>query len=179
MTIQLQTLKCLRCGHTWIPRQENRSICPKCKSRNWNKFRELYTKSQCHSLVSKAIQVGELQRAALCENCGQERYTHAHHDDYSKPLEVRWFCCSCHRRLHTHSKSNKSAPDLDRGDRMYIQYNNAITHFLEGHANANEKQILKYLDVTPGVLKKVLAKREWVLSLNQEEFKLKEATDAK
>jgi hypothetical protein len=62
---------------------------------------------------------------------------------------------------------------------MYIQYNNAITHFLEGHANANEKQILKYLDVTPGVLKKVLAKREWVLSLNQEEFKLKEATDAK
>ena len=28
------------------------------------------------------------------------RFMEAHHDDYSKPFEVRWLCASCHKRLH-------------------------------------------------------------------------------
>ena len=35
-----------------------------------------------------------------CENCGATDKTEAHHDDYSKPLEIRWLCKSCHMRLH-------------------------------------------------------------------------------
>lgn len=32
------TLKCSRCGHTWIPRQpKNPKVCPKCTSPYWNK----------------------------------------------------------------------------------------------------------------------------------------------
>jgi len=29
-------LTCLRCGHIWIPRQDNPERCPKCKSYRWN-----------------------------------------------------------------------------------------------------------------------------------------------
>ena len=29
-------LACLRCGHIWIPRQDNPDRCPKCKSYRWN-----------------------------------------------------------------------------------------------------------------------------------------------
>ena len=30
--------KCLRCGHTWIPRMEELPVaCPRCKSPYWNK----------------------------------------------------------------------------------------------------------------------------------------------
>ena len=29
-------LKCLRCNHNWIPRQEEIVQCPKCKIAYWN-----------------------------------------------------------------------------------------------------------------------------------------------
>lgn len=31
--------KCYRCGHSWIPRDENNKppVCPKCKSPYWDK----------------------------------------------------------------------------------------------------------------------------------------------
>ena len=28
--------KCLRCGHEWLPRQDELVQCPKCKSAYWN-----------------------------------------------------------------------------------------------------------------------------------------------
>jgi predicted Zn-ribbon and HTH transcriptional regulator len=36
--IILSTLKCLRCGHDWIPRRRAApKVCPNCKSPYWNK----------------------------------------------------------------------------------------------------------------------------------------------
>ena len=35
-----------------------------------------------------------------CENCGSPD-SQKHHDDYSKPLEVRWFCRKCHLDHHS------------------------------------------------------------------------------
>jgi len=47
--------------------------------------------------VSKAIKDGRLIKCP-CEVCGDAN-TEAHHDDYDKPLDVRWLCRS-HHRLH-------------------------------------------------------------------------------
>lgn len=55
-------------------------------------------KNKAHILVSAAIKKGILVRQA-CEKCINTK-THAHHDDYEKPLEVRWLCAAHHRRLH-------------------------------------------------------------------------------
>lgn len=62
-------------------------------------------KYKSHNLVQTAIRNGSLIRKS-CEQCGN-RECHAHHDDYKKPLEVRWLCVSCHTKLHL--KSARSA----------------------------------------------------------------------
>lgn len=53
---------------------------------------------RAHYLVSNAVRDGRLKREP-CENCGDRR-SQAHHDDYSKPLDVRWLCAKCHHRHH-------------------------------------------------------------------------------
>lgn len=55
-------------------------------------------KIAARSEVRKARLRGELQREA-CEVCGDPD-TQAHHDDYSKPLEVRWLCRPHHDEHH-------------------------------------------------------------------------------
>ena len=47
--------------------------------------------------VSNAIRDGRLERQP-CEVCGEK--AQAHHDDYSKPLDVRWLCPIHHGALH-------------------------------------------------------------------------------
>lgn len=39
-----------------------------------------------------------------CEVCGKPR-SHAHHDDYTKPLSVRWLCQKHHRAHHESLKT--------------------------------------------------------------------------
>lgn len=57
-------------------------------------------KIKAHSKVLYHIRAGNLTPQA-CEKCGDEN-VHAHHDDYSKPLNVRWLCAAHHRQHHTH-----------------------------------------------------------------------------
>ena len=49
-------------------------------------------------LTLRAIGTGILIRQP-CEVCGLEKVD-AHHDDYTKPLEVRWLCRKHHNRHH-------------------------------------------------------------------------------
>lgn len=48
--------------------------------------------------VSREVRAGRMTRGP-CEACGAER-AQGHHDDYSKPLDVRWLCRPCHDEHH-------------------------------------------------------------------------------
>ena len=48
--------------------------------------------------VRRAVAAGTLTRQP-CECCGEYK-SQAHHDDYGKPLDVRWLCATCHRAWH-------------------------------------------------------------------------------
>lgn len=43
-----------------------------------------------------------------CEDCGAEG-AEMHHDDYDKPLQVRWKCRACHMQHHEKVDTNRSS----------------------------------------------------------------------
>jgi len=62
---------------------------------------------RAQNLVEKAILRGEIVPPNCCSICGSSyrfkdgrRAIQAHHDDYNKPLEVRWLCQKCHHKWH-------------------------------------------------------------------------------
>lgn len=61
--------------------------------------------------VQSQIRRGQIKRQP-CEKCG--KLAQAHHEDYSKPLEVRWLCSLHHAQLHT-SLEDKTVKRARRG----------------------------------------------------------------
>lgn len=58
--------------------------------------------------LQAAVRDGRITRPDTCEDCGVVAppsadglvNIHAHHDDYSKPFDVRWLCAACHGKQH-------------------------------------------------------------------------------
>ena len=55
-------------------------------------------KIKAQNAIDWEIRSGRIKRLP-CEKCGDPK-SEAHHDDYSKPLEVRWLCFRHHRIEH-------------------------------------------------------------------------------
>ena len=55
---------------------------------------------KANTAVGSAIRDGRLKRPDFCEKCGIACKPSGHHDDYSKPLNVRWLCLDCHKEFH-------------------------------------------------------------------------------
>lgn len=68
------------------------------RANNWIKRNP--QKYRAHQAVKYAIRVGKLVRPNTCQRCGSERSIHAHHEDYSKKLDVLWLCHACHVDVH-------------------------------------------------------------------------------
>lgn len=57
-------------------------------------------KARARRILLSAVRSGRLVRLP-CEMCGEKK-SEAHHEDYAKPLEVRWLCSAHHREAHGH-----------------------------------------------------------------------------
>jgi hypothetical protein len=63
------------------------------------KYRQMNPdRARAHRAVAYYVRTGKMQRLP-CEVCGESR-SQAHHEDYGKPLEVRWLCFRHHREAH-------------------------------------------------------------------------------
>lgn len=58
------------------------------------------SKVKAQNVVNSLVRNGTITRPDTCSACGGGGRIEAHHDDYSKPLDIQWLCRSCHRRHH-------------------------------------------------------------------------------
>jgi len=77
-------------------REKNRRAAAVYRAENREKIR-------AHQAVKSAITAGLLIPPASCPACHGAR-PEAHHEDYSRPLEVWWLCSRCHKRLHSNKE---------------------------------------------------------------------------
>lgn len=94
---------CSKCGRLEAPNgQRYCRACHREYMRTWRKIHPLSEeqrkKDNCRSYAHVYLRLGRLVRRP-CEVCGLLD-SQMHHDDYSKPLEVRWLCRPCHLKLH-------------------------------------------------------------------------------
>lgn len=76
-------------------RPARRQAAAKISTRWRQKHPEAY---RAQTALGNALRDGKVDRQP-CLFCGEAK-VHAHHRDYSKPLEVVWLCAKCHHRLH-------------------------------------------------------------------------------
>lgn len=60
-------------------------------------------KRAAHIILGNAVRNGKLTKPKECSVCGEfkpSRQIHAHHHDYTKPIDVTWLCSYCHKQEH-------------------------------------------------------------------------------
>lgn len=77
-----------------IPMWKKVAYREKWREKNRQRFNEMH---RCHVRIMRALKAGKLKKKS-CEVCGVKN-VHAHHEDYSKPLEVRWLCPLHHKNI--------------------------------------------------------------------------------
>ena len=55
--------------------------------------------------LNNAVRLKKVIKPSKCEACEATVRLHGHHDDYSKPLDVRWLCTPCHVELHRNQRN--------------------------------------------------------------------------
>lgn len=84
-------------------RKYNREYNKKWREENgyhneYNSKKRYPERALARRLLQYAVKAGKIKRQP-CKVCGKKN-THGHHDDYYKPLEVKWFCALHHTEYH-------------------------------------------------------------------------------
>lgn len=68
--------------------------------REWRKTHALSAeekgKFRCRQRLLKAVKSGKITKKDSCEVCGSRDQIEAHHEDYTKPFDVKWLCRAHH-----------------------------------------------------------------------------------
>lgn len=96
---------CSKCSNNLEETRLNQRYCLSCHNEYMRKHRKKHKdltelqrlKANCRSYLNTYLKRGKIFKQSCY--CGCE-IVEAHHEDYSKPLEVIWLCRECHLELH-------------------------------------------------------------------------------
>jgi len=110
--------KCKECTKTDVTKNRNKNIDrvraydrqrgSRMTAEDVRKYRaENPEKYKAHCISNNAVRDGRLISPGSCEgiDCDSEGRLHKHHNDYSKPIEVRWLCPVCHSGEHKEKRN--------------------------------------------------------------------------
>lgn len=107
-TQQRVRFTCDQCGGPGVRREgrllyTSRHFCSKACAMAWEGTRKLPPEAKALRIwaraeLNKAVRRGAVLKPAACPSCGADRRLDAHHEDYTKPLDVHWRCRPCHHR---------------------------------------------------------------------------------
>lgn len=112
-------------------RREVATFWPQHTKRNQDEL-----KREAGQAVSSAIASGKLTRQP-CVKCSTTRGVEAHHEDYSKPLDVVWLCRHHHRLRHAEMRAVAAVAERER--RATVR------------ATTNRRRYVKHLNSVPAV----------------------------
>lgn len=112
--------KCKECAKADVKkhREENIESVREYDRKRGNRQSKSYTaeyrgknpkKYKAHIMIGNALKSGKINKPIGCESCGSVFSVHGHHDDYDKPLDVRWLCSACHSQWHAKYGEAKNA----------------------------------------------------------------------
>lgn len=107
--------ECSGCGE---PLDENRKnkyrYCRLCHNKYMRENRPAYSalsdeekkRSNARAYMRVYVRRGHIKKLP-CSVCGNKK-SQGHHDDYSKPLEVKWLCRKHHNELHNNLNNSNN-----------------------------------------------------------------------
>ena len=105
--------------------RKGQRYCKSCHAafmREWRKTRPLSGEARAKA-ISRSYTRVYVRRGKLiqrpCENCGSKE-SQAHHDDYGKPLQVRWLCRACHLAHHRDEAFTSPRPTVSETSRVAL-----------------------------------------------------------
>lgn len=108
MIRQINTIKkCTKCQQMAEVNIEQ-SWCKPCKAKHLRENRHRYKKEDRVKKRARWVAWWHQHRSKdlivqPCEICGSVE-VHKHHEDYSRPLDVRWLCVPCHSEIHMNER---------------------------------------------------------------------------
>lgn len=119
---------------------------------------------RAQNALHAAIRKGIVRVPDRCERCGcvpeprkdGASRIHGHHDDYSKPLAVRWLCSPCHREWHRKHKAAGHLPPRPKRPRGVAGRNKRAPRMI---THDGQTRPLSVWALTIGIHPTTLAKR--------------------
>lgn len=108
--VTTKSIRCKKCQYFRNPEEFDLThsgeyymslTCRKCRrAADKMKRGKFKTQFSAQAKFHYALSKGKLKKGDCCEICQRTSDIHAHHEDYKKPLDVRWLCRDHHMAWH-------------------------------------------------------------------------------